>query len=426
MSVTENTYDRIIRYLKDQLSNRERHHLEKEMMQDTFDEEAFEGLNQLSADELETDMDRLMSRLDERIEPQKKRNLVVFYRIAAAIILLVGIGSIFYVVFRTPSQDFITQENNRERQIAPAEKVIPAEPASPVNKNADTDAAAKTKGSTEWQKEETPEASAPALNAQREAAPLERYTEEELSIADKSDEPVIQPQMESPPIKRHAAKDQPPKKTITAKVVDSDGEALPGVSIMEKGSAYGTITDVNGNFSLQVGDTVSKLSLSYIGYLPLELKTSDAAGKNIAMQEDIIALDEVVVVGYGTQKRSEVTGAVSSAKAVDIANGEAAEPYNIIKPVPPGGSLKAFKEWVKDRIDTKKIQTPPGKHRIQVMLTVQASGLISNIRLKSTAPSAITDEYRRVISQSPPWTPALNNNVPVDAEVVIRFVITVE
>lgn len=411
--------------MKNQLSGLERHALEKEMMQDTFDEEAFEGLNQLSADELETDMDRLMNRLDERIAPRKKHRLIVFYRIAAAIILLVGIGSIFYVVFRTPSQDLITQETNHGKQIAPAETVIPAEPASSANNNAETEAAAKTKGSPAWQKEETHELPAPALDVMSDAAPLERYTEEEASEADKSTEPVIQQQISSPSRTKIAAKDHSPKRTITARVVNSDGEALPGVTVREKGSAYSTITDVNGNFSFQVDDTVSQLALSYIGYLPLELNTSNAAGKNITMQEDVIALEEVVVVGYGTQKRTEVTGAVSSAKDSDRANS-AAEPNNFVNPVPPGGSLKDFKEWVTERIDTEKFQTLPGKHRIQVMLTVQANGQISNIRIKNTAPSAITDEYNRVIAQSPPWTPALNNGVPVEAEVMIRFVVTVE
>jgi hypothetical protein len=100
MSRIEHTYNQIVRYLNGLLSNRERHDLEKEMMRDTFDEEAFEGLNQLSAGELEADIDVLMKRLDERIQPKKKRNLVTFYRMAAAIILLVGVGSILYVFFQ--------------------------------------------------------------------------------------------------------------------------------------------------------------------------------------------------------------------------------------------------------------------------------------------------------------------------------------
>ena len=72
MSAIERTYEQIIAYLKGLLTNRQRHHLEKKMMQDAFEEEAFEGLSQMDAGELQADMDLLADRLKERIKPAKR------------------------------------------------------------------------------------------------------------------------------------------------------------------------------------------------------------------------------------------------------------------------------------------------------------------------------------------------------------------
>jgi hypothetical protein len=110
MSGTEQKYERIIKYLKGLLSNRERYDLEKEMMQEPFEEEAFDGLTRISADELEADMELLGNRLKERIEPDRKRSLGIFYRIAAGIILLAGIAGILYLVFRMPPRSLLTEE----------------------------------------------------------------------------------------------------------------------------------------------------------------------------------------------------------------------------------------------------------------------------------------------------------------------------
>src|SRR4030042_3890448 len=95
----EQTYEQIIGYLKGILTNRQGHQLEKEMMRDTFDEEAFEGLNQLSASEFEADMSTLKSRLARRTEKSAKRITFIFLRVAAAIVILIGIGSILYLIF---------------------------------------------------------------------------------------------------------------------------------------------------------------------------------------------------------------------------------------------------------------------------------------------------------------------------------------
>lgn len=91
--------------------------------------------------------------------------------------------------------------------------------------------------------------------------------------------------------------------TITGKVLDSNGEALIGVNVLEKGTTNGTITDFNGNFTLNLSSSNATLVFSYIGYVSQEIPAKGKKNLTITLKEDSETLDEVVVVGYGTQKR---------------------------------------------------------------------------------------------------------------------------
>lgn len=107
------------------------------------------------------------------------------------------------------------------------------------------------------------------------------------------------------------------KKTITGTVVDKDGIPVIGANIVEKGTTNGTVTDLDGKFSLNVTPGTT-LQVSYIGYNTQELKVGEKSVYNITLKEDAEALDELVVVGYGTQKKVNLTGAVSQIEASDF------------------------------------------------------------------------------------------------------------
>ncbi len=110
------------------------------------------------------------------------------------------------------------------------------------------------------------------------------------------------------------------ERTVTGKVTDGDtGEPLPGVNVIIDGTQTGTITDIDGNYSIQVPSDQATLAFSYVGYLS---EKSVVAGKtviDIALVPELNKLDEVVVVGYGTMKRSDLTGAVTSVSQDEIA-----------------------------------------------------------------------------------------------------------
>ena len=109
------------------------------------------------------------------------------------------------------------------------------------------------------------------------------------------------------------------KRKISGVVVDEKGESIIGANVSEKGTTNGTITDVDGQFSLEVGDN-SNLLISYIGYNGQDLPIKGREIFNITLKENSQALDEVVVVGYGTQKKVNLTGAVSAVDSEALEN----------------------------------------------------------------------------------------------------------
>ncbi len=102
--------------------------------------------------------------------------------------------------------------------------------------------------------------------------------------------------------------------TVTGKVTDENGEALPGVNILVKGTQQGLITDVNGAYSVNLPDENSILVFSFVGYITQEATPGNRAVLDIVLKNDTKALDELVVVGYGVQKKSDLTGAISVVK----------------------------------------------------------------------------------------------------------------
>ncbi|WP_352423646.1 TonB-dependent receptor [Proteiniphilum sp.] len=100
-------------------------------------------------------------------------------------------------------------------------------------------------------------------------------------------------------------------KTITGTVTDMNGESIIGANIVEEGTSNGTITDINGGFTLKV-TTNATIRITYIGYLTQIVNTTGKTSFKVILQEDTKALEEVVIVGYGSQKKANLTGAVSS------------------------------------------------------------------------------------------------------------------
>lgn len=109
-----------------------------------------------------------------------------------------------------------------------------------------------------------------------------------------------------------------PDFNVRGTVKDQDGISLPGVNILVKGTTIGTVTDADGNFSLAVPSGESVLVFSFIGYVSQDVAVNNQSVLNVQMSADITTLSEVVVIGYGTQKKSDLTGSVGTVKAEEI------------------------------------------------------------------------------------------------------------
>ena len=120
--------------------------------------------------------------------------------------------------------------------------------------------------------------------------------------------------------------------TVTGRVTSAeDNESLPGVNVLVKGTNQGTVTDMDGNYSIEVPSPESVLVFSSIGFVPKEVIVGIQQVINITLTADIQTLDEIVVVGYGTMKKSDLTGSVSSVSAEDFSNQPVQLSANILQ-----------------------------------------------------------------------------------------------
>ena len=159
---------------------------------------------------------------------------------------------------------------------------------------------------------------------------------------------------------------------VTGKVKDSSGEPVIGASVVVKGNnTMGTITDFDGNFMLDV-PTKSVLVISYIGYVTQEVPTAGKKSLEIILKEDTKTLDEVVVIGYGTQRKGDVTSSVASVKA-----------DNFVK-----GAVKDVGQLIQGKVAGLAITNPNGDPTGSTQIRLRGTNTIGGA---NTAPSVLID-----------------------------------
>lgn len=134
-------------------------------------------------------------------------------------------------------------------------------------------------------------------------------------------------------------KSQQQKRTITGVIKDNTGEPIIGANVVIAGTTQGTITDIDGNFSLADVSDNDKLNVSYIGYLSKEIKVGGTSVFNIILSEDTQKLEEVVVVGYGIQRKANLSGAVTQIDSKELANRPISNVSSGLQGLMPGVSV---------------------------------------------------------------------------------------
>lgn len=278
-----NNFEKFLNYFKDLLSKGEKHAFEKEMMLDPFEEEAFDGLSGLNSKELEEDLHELQSRITERTRKKKLMSLPAF-KYAAAAIFIIGVGTTILLIRQSINRapvfkDFVQAEDSSLFRVKPLYE----------SKDSLKNGFAFTHKSSKQEKKEI----------QKHAIPTE-----EIEIASSGKETI-------------SGKDVI---VVRGSVISSsDNEPVPGVYVLVKGTSIGTVTDLQGNFSVEVSpEEETILSFSTIGFASQELELYDDNYLNIKLNEELIAMEEVVVVGYGVQKKSDQTGTMSSVSEGDL------------------------------------------------------------------------------------------------------------
>ena len=121
------------------------------------------------------------------------------------------------------------------------------------------------------------------------------------------------------------------QKIISGTITDDDGMPLPGANIIEKGTSNGVQTDFDGNFTINVSDENAVLVVSFVGFLNQEIEVGNQNSVAVQLMSDAESLEEVVVTGYGSQRKSDVTGAISSIKTEDFNRGVVANPGQLLQ-----------------------------------------------------------------------------------------------
>lgn len=220
---------------------------------------------------------------------------------------------------------------------------------------------------------------------------------------------------------------------IKGKVTDDKGEPLIGANVTYKGTTYGTITDINGEFSLPKKEGYEILTAHYIGYNPVSIPADTSKTMLIAMHENKTTLNEVVVTGYGTQKKVAVTGAISAVSIKDLKKASGAlQKSDTLKdaaisqkadslqgaviPEPVTG-MKQYKKYLK-----KNLAYPADdacaevKGKVTLTFFVNKEGRPFDIKVKESLCKSLDKEAIRLIQEGPDWTYGNQS-----AEITVKF-----
>lgn len=129
------------------------------------------------------------------------------------------------------------------------------------------------------------------------------------------------------------------KLQIKGVVVDAAGDPVLGAAVAEVGTTNGVTTDLNGQYVLNVSDPKSIISVSYIGYKTVELVATSTVLSRVVLEEDLMSLEEIVVIGYGAVKKNDMTGSVVAVKAEEINRGALTSPQEMLRGKVPGVNI---------------------------------------------------------------------------------------
>lgn len=376
---------RLSDYIQGLRKGKEAHRLEKESMKDPFLADAIDGYNQVEGNH-EQRIEQLRIQISAR-STKKRNTYAIIWSVAACLVIGFGISSYFLFLKETP-EPVIPIIPQKEIALVPTKTKTDSTPISPVStKQADKkDIIAKSRTTI------SKPPSAPITTM-----PMEKETSDQMVAA--TDEEVIMTTGASDPEsvkKMRIAKMAviPTNDIIKGKVTDQKGEPLIGASVMYKGTNIGTVTDVNGEFSLLKKAENKQLTAQYIGYDPVEVPVDTSRTMLIAMNEDQKGLSEVVVVGHGINKKANKDNT----------------------PQPVDGKRKYLKYLKKNLVRPTDETCAQVKGKVVLTFLVNRDGRPFHIKVKKSLCESSDKEAIRLVQEGPDWT--YGNK---QAEVTVKF-----
>ncbi|UXP33388.1 TonB family protein [Reichenbachiella agarivorans] len=428
--LTELSAERMQAYLDNTLSNSDRHAVERYLLDHPFEAEAMQGYEHVSID-MKQDLSILSQRIDDVLE-QKGRKVIPLWKrsiaIAAAItVLLVGSFAIFELFD-------VTKQNGQIGMNEPVEKVEEIKEANPTKatpEDSETVVEKQEEHAVSPKPTESPRKKTPkkvvehvAKEERKEndedmvaiemdyvadyATPEQQDTQEnvvtEIESTTELNEsyasgsalrsaPSAKMKKSSAKLERSSISDP---KMVKGLVVDSEMEPIAGATVIVKQTGEAAITDLNGEFQIPVHSEDDMLSVSFIGFNTQDIVVGEQDSIRATMSLDMASLDEVVVVGYGTEQPAS-----SSAT--------------------PDGGYRAFKQYLKDDLvypRWAKAQKIEGK--VTLRFRVKTNGELADFEILEGLGYGCDEEAIRLIEEGPDWTPARENGSPKESVVNVK------
>ena len=366
-------------YIQGDRRGKDANRLERKAMSDLFLQDALDGFDAVAGDHVPI-IERLEKKFTQpAIAPRRNRNLFLYWSAAASVLLLVGMSVYFFLQRNENTTPSIAMLQPDENEQVIANDSSSQQPVSMEESRQEMPTVARANH------KEAPASITPPKTLELDVFADEIFVDEIVAEAMVTEESMNDSFVKS--TAKVMVKEKPEGRTIRGKVIDETGEPLPGVTIIENGTTIGTVTDINGLFALQVATDSSKLMASFVGYESQEI-IPFGEEQTVILKESHLALSEQVVVGYGTQRKRTVTGAVATTGKSDAA--------------PRVFGEKEFQEYCQQNAD-KNVCDGKGA-TVKLSFFIDETGKPTKIEFKNVSCEEAKKEMENLLSSSPTWT----------------------
>lgn len=398
------------RYHSNRMTDRERNAFEKKLQKDPFAAEASEGFSSLDPETSERDLAELEERIRKRSSVSRRR---LWYSIAASVTVLIAVSSILLLTKprdRIEDIAYSAPEKQKEELVIPKEEPVKdiseieageSDERTPVEKKTGANqplAMAADEIASEKEKRQEP--------VQKEAIAAKYDSVRPAAVPEVSQAVMAEKRTETLGVLADRA--AMPPASISGRIISSeDNLPLPGAAIMIKGTKEGTVSDADGNFVIEGAVNPNMILVaSYLGMDTKEFKPASGAGNEIKLDPSALALNEVVVIGYGVSGKS---------------SGYEEDVTGYSPPAPVTGQ-REFNRYISENIVRPDTLTSVQKNVVVLAFRVSEEGKIGSITVVRSPGRIFTNEAIRLIKEGPAWNPARENGEAIPDEVRIRIV----